>query len=187
MAKVRIDSNVSIYPMPVVLAGAMVGGKANFLAIGWVARVNYQPPMVAMSLSKGHYTNDGIREHREFSVNVPGLNLLEKTDYCGMVSGRERGKAQLFSLFYGDLKHAPMIQECSLAFTCRLTQIVELPSNDLLVGEIVEAYAEEGCLTKGAPDIAKMAPFTLTMPDNIYWKIGEPVGKAWEAGRPLMK
>lgn len=58
MAKVRIDSNVSIYPMPVVLAGAMVGGKANFLAIGWVARVNYQPPMVAMSLSKGHYTID---------------------------------------------------------------------------------------------------------------------------------
>jgi len=51
MAKTRIDSNVSINPMPVVLAGAVVGGKANFLAIGWIARVNYRPPMVAVSLS----------------------------------------------------------------------------------------------------------------------------------------
>ena len=186
MGKTRVDSNVSIYPMPVVLAGVVVGGKANFLAVGWIARVNYQPPMVAISLSKGHYTNEGIREHKEFSVNLPGLTLLEKTDYCGLVSGRKRDKSQLFTLFHGDLKHAPMIRECPLVFACTLVNIVELPSNDLFIGEIAEAYAEEGCLTKGAPDIAKMMPFTLTMPDNTYWKIGDRAGQAWEAGRALM-
>ena len=187
MAKMKIDSNVSIYPMPVVLAGAVVGGKANFLAIGWIARVNYQPPMVAMSLSKGHFTNRGIREHKEFSVNFPGLDLLEKTDYCGLVSGRERDKSRIFTLFHGNLEHAPMIQECPLAFACTLVNIVELPSNDLFIGEVAEAYAEEACLTKGAPDIVKMSPFTLTMPDNIDWKIGGQAGKAWEAGRALTK
>ncbi len=183
MPKTRIDRNVSIYPMPVVLAGAVVQGKANFLAIGWIARVNYQPPMMAMSLSKRHYTNAGIREHREFSVNFPGVDLLEKTDYCGMVSGRDKDKSGLFALFSGELKHAPMIQECPLTFACRLVNVVELPSNDLFIGEIVEAYAEERCLTKGAPDIAKMDLFTLTMPDNAYWRIGGQAGKAWEAGR----
>jgi flavin reductase (DIM6/NTAB) family NADH-FMN oxidoreductase RutF len=187
MAKIKIDSNVSIYPMPVVLAGAMVQGKANFLAIGWIARVNYQPPMVAMSLSKRHYTNSGIRERKEFSVNFPAVSLLEKTDYCGLVSGREKDKSQLFTLFTGVLQHAPMIQECPLVFACKLANIVELPTNDLFVGEIVEAYAEEACLTKGAPDIAKMDLFALTMPDNAYWKIGQKAGKAWEAGRILMK
>jgi len=187
MAMRKIDNNVSIYPMPVVLAGAVVGGKANFLAIGWISRVNSQPPMVAMSLSKRHHTNRGIREHKEFSVNLPGVTLLEQTDYCGLVSGRERDKSQLFTLFYGDLKHAPMIQECPLVFACRLVNIVELPSNDLFIGEIAETYAAADCLTGGAPDVAKMAPFTLTMPDNTYWKIGSPAGKAWEAGRVLMK
>jgi hypothetical protein len=29
--------------------------------------------------------------------------------------------------------------------------------------------------------------YTLTMPDNIYWKIGGKAGKAWEAGHTLMK
>jgi flavin reductase (DIM6/NTAB) family NADH-FMN oxidoreductase RutF len=186
MAKTRIDRNVSIYPMPVVLAGAVVRGKANFLAIGWIARVNYQPPMVAMSLSKGHYTNAGIREHKEFSVNFPAVSLLEKTDYCGLISGREKDKSQLFTLFTGDLTHAPMIQECPLVFACTLANIVELPSNDLFIGEIVEAYADDTCLTQGAPDIAKMDLFTLTMPDNTYWKVGGKAGKAWEAGRARM-
>jgi flavin reductase (DIM6/NTAB) family NADH-FMN oxidoreductase RutF len=186
MAKTKIDRNVAIYPMPVVLAGATVRGRANFLAIGWIARVNYTPPLVAMALSRDHYTAIGIREHGEFSVNVPGVGLLRETDYCGLVSGREKDKSQLFTLFTGELRHAPLIRECPLGLACRLSQVVELPSNDLFVGEIVEAYADEACLTDGAPDVAKLQPFTLTMPDNTYWAMGDAAGKAWDAGRALM-
>jgi flavin reductase (DIM6/NTAB) family NADH-FMN oxidoreductase RutF len=66
-------------------------------------------------------------------------------------------------------------------------EVVSLPSHDLFIGEIVEAYAEESALTAGSPDITKMQPFTLTMPDNTYWKIGDKAGKAWDAGRKLME
>lgn len=187
MSMMRIDNNASIYPMPVVLAGAVVGGRANFLAVGWISRVNYRPPMLAMALNKTHYTNGGIREHKEFSVNVPGLNLLEKVDYCGLVSGREADKSKLFDVFYGTLRSAPLIRECPLSLACTLVEVVSLPSNDLFTGEIVEAYAEESALTAGSPDIRKMQPFTLTMPDNTYWKIGDKAGKAWDAGRKLMR
>ena len=187
MGMTRIDSNVSIYPMPVVLVGAVVGGRANLLAVGWISRVNNQPPMLAMALNKRHYTNDGIREHREFSVNVPGMDLLEKADYCGLVSGKEADKSKLFNIIYGKLRSAPLIRECPLCMACTLVEVVSLPSNDLFIGEIVEAYADEGCLTAGSPDISKMQPFTLTMPDNTYWRIGEKAGKAWDAGRKLMQ
>lgn len=187
MGMTRIDNNVSIYPMPVVLAGAVVGEQANFLAVGWISRVNSQPPILAMALNKRHFTNGGIREHKEFSVNVPGVDLLEKVDYCGLVSGRDADKSKLFNVFYGKLRAAPLIRECPLCMACTLVETVSLPSNDLFIGEIVEAYAEEGCLTAGSPDISKMQPFTLTMPDNTYWKVGEKAGKAWEAGRKLMR
>jgi hypothetical protein len=30
-----------------------------------------------------------------------------------------------------------------------------------------------------------MDPFTLTMPDNFYWSVGEKVGLAWNAGKSL--
>ena len=32
--KQRIDSNVFLYPMPMVLAGSVVDGKPNFMAVG---------------------------------------------------------------------------------------------------------------------------------------------------------
>ncbi len=28
-----------------------------------------------------------------------------------------------------------------------------------------------------------MRPFTLTMPDNRYWTVGEHIGDAWSVGR----
>jgi flavin reductase (DIM6/NTAB) family NADH-FMN oxidoreductase RutF len=66
---------------------------------------------------------------------------------------------------------------------CRLTQTVDLPFNHFFIGEIVEAYSEERYLTDGMPDIRKMAPFTLTMPDNRYWSVGEPIAQAWSVGK----
>ena len=38
-------------------------------------------------------------------------------------------------------------------------------------------------LRAGKPDITKMKPFTLTMPDNRYWSVGRCVGKAWSIGK----
>ena len=184
MEKIKIDNNAFVYPMPMVLAGSVVEGKPNFMAVGWVSRVNFKPPMIGIAIGP-HYTNKGIDEQGAFSVNVPGLDLMEKTDYCGLVSGTRTDKSTLFDVFYGDLPGAPLITECPLCMSCKLYQAVKLPSNTLYVGEIVEAYTEERFLTDGKPDIKKINPFTLTMPDNNYWLVGDHAGKAWSIGKSL--
>jgi flavin reductase (DIM6/NTAB) family NADH-FMN oxidoreductase RutF len=70
---------------------------------------------------------------------------------------------------------------------CKLVNAVDLPTNTLFIGEIIGTYTEERFLTAGKPDISKMIPFTLTMPDNNYWGIGKNVGKAWSIGKNLKK
>jgi len=55
----------------------------------------------------------------------------------------------------------------------------------LYIGDIVEVYTEERFLTDGKPDVKKINPFTLTMPDNHYWRVGEMAGRAWSAGKKL--
>ena len=184
MNKVNIDTNAFIYPMPMVLVGAMVDGKANFLAVAWVSRVSMRPPLIAVALGP-HHTNAGIEKHGQFSVNVPDVALLEKTDYCGLVSGKKVDKSALFDVHFGKLAAAPLIGECPLSMACRLFEKVALPHGVLYLGEILEAFCEEGCMSDGKPDIAKMRPFTLTMPDNGYWAVGERVGSAWSSGRNL--
>jgi flavin reductase (DIM6/NTAB) family NADH-FMN oxidoreductase RutF len=60
---------------------------------------------------------------------------------------------------------------------------VDLPTNAFFIAEIINIYTEDRFLTDGNPDIKKMNPFLLTMPDNNFWSIGESVGKAWNSGK----
>lgn len=183
MEKRNIGQNVFIYPMPVTLVGSIVKNKPNFMAVGWISRINASPPMLAISLNKAHYTPSGIRENKEFSVNFPTTEMAEQTDYCGLVSGRDQDKSGIFEIFYGELKKAPMIRSCHLCIECKLHDIYEMPSNNLFIGEIVAGYADDSCLTNGKVDLRKLDPLLLTMPDNSYWRAGDFVGKAWSIGK----
>ncbi len=180
--KVKLGSNAFVYPMPVTLVGTMIGGKANFMTVAWMNRVNAHPPLVAVCIGKSHITTKGIEDNKEFSVNFPTSALVEKTDYCGIFSGRKVDKGKLFEVFHGTLKNAPMIRECSLSLECKLVKEVNLTTNTMFIGEIVESYSDEMYLTDGMPDISKMDPLVLSMPDNNYWTVGKRVAKAWGIG-----
>jgi flavin reductase (DIM6/NTAB) family NADH-FMN oxidoreductase RutF len=187
MNKIKIDNGAAfLYPMPVVLAGAVVENKVNFMAIGWISRVNIKPPLIAIT-SGPHYTNAGIEANKAFSINIPDVSLIEKTDYCGLVSGNRADKSQIFDVFYGELEKAPLIRECPVCIACTLYEAVKLPTHMLYIGEIKEVFTEEKYMTDSKLDIKKINPFTLTMPDNNYWSVGENLGKAWHIGKNLKK
>lgn len=187
MNKIKIENSAAfLYPMPMVLVGSVFEGKANFMAAGWVSRVNPQPPLFAIALGR-HHTNKGIEENREFSINIPDVSLLEKTDYCGLVSGSKTDKSRIFDVFYGASAKAPLIKECPVCMSCTLYDVIQLPVDTLYIGEPKEVFTEEKYMTDHKLDIKKINPFTLSMPDNTYWSVGENLGKAWEAGKSLKK
>ena len=186
MEKVRLDPEI-LPPMPVTLVGAMALGRPNFMAAAWVTRVGHKPPLVGVSINHRQFTGQGIRETGTFSLCLPGPDLVDRTDYCGLVSGRTVDKAALFDVFYGALETAPMIRECPLCLEVRLSQVVELPAHGLFLGEIVAGWADGEILTDGRPDVAKYRPLVLTMPDNRYWTLGEVVADAWSVGKTLKK
>jgi flavin reductase (DIM6/NTAB) family NADH-FMN oxidoreductase RutF len=181
--KSKLSTNVCLYPMPVTLVGADVGGKANFSTVSWVNRVNFQPPIMMVAVGRPHLTHQAITEAKVFSINVPGVGLLQKVDYCGLISGRRVDKSRLFEVYYGELPGAPLIRECPLAIACRVVQTVDLTTNTLFLGEVVEVLADDKCLTGKQLDPRKLEPFVLTMPDNGYWALGERVGTAWADGQ----
>lgn len=181
--KNKINNNVSLFPMPVVLVGATVEGKVNFLTASWISRANSNPPMIVMALSISRHTKQGVLENKTFSINIPSADSVIKTDYCGSVSGKDIDKSKVFDVFYGELKTAPMIQECPINMECKLIQTIDLATHSLFVGEIVSAYSAEKFLSNGMPDVTKIKPFTLTMPDNKYWLVGECLETAWQIGK----
>ena len=183
MDKINLGSTIPSYPMPVSLVGAHVDGKPNFLTVAWFSMVSYKPPRIGLALGKNHYTNPGIKENKAFSVCLPSEDMVEVTDYCGIVTGKKTDKSKVFELFYGELKTAPMIEGCPLNIECKLVDIFESALNEIFVGEIVATYTEERFLSEGKLDFAKMKPLILSQPDTSYWRLGEPFAKAWNVGK----
>lgn len=183
MDKINLGSTIPAYPMPVSLVGAYVDGKPNFMAVAWFTMASYKPPRIAITLGKGHYTNPGIRENKTFSVCLPSEDMVEITDYCGIVSGKKTDKSEIFDLFYGELKTAPLIRDCPLCMECKLVEIVESGPNEIYIGEIIGTYTEDKFLTDGKLDFRKMKPLILSQPDTSYWRLGEQVAMAWNIGK----
>lgn len=185
MTKIQQQNQCPAAPYPIVIAGALVKGKENYLTIGAYGGMSMQPPVVYISCLKSHYTNAGIKETGWFSINVPPAGLVRETDYCGLVSGVRTDKSGLFTAFYGEQKRAPMIRECPVNAVCRLTQTVELPANEVFIGTVEEYYVDEECLDGNAVDLKKTAPLLLY--GRSYRRLGRAAGTAFATGKALMK
>jgi flavin reductase (DIM6/NTAB) family NADH-FMN oxidoreductase RutF len=158
------------------------------MPIAWVSIVENSPPMISISASKSHYTNKGIKETGTFSVNTPSADMVEITDYIGIKSGENIDKSELFDVFYGELKTAPMISQAPLNLECKVVHTVDFDiKHDIFIGQIEKAYAEESIIENNLPNIEKMDPISFSMNDNRYWKLGESIGKAWSIGRGFKK
>jgi len=180
--KIKLDANLTPYPMPMVLVGAKVRGKPNFLAVAWFTKVNYDPAMIGVALGQGHHTNEGILENKCFSVNIPSTEQIIPADYCGIVTGNKKNKSGVFETFDGELG-APLIVDCPVSIECKLVQKVELPGDLFFIGRVKAIYSEERYLTDGKLDLQKTKPFLYTSPDKGYWSIGSRVGKAYSDGK----
>lgn len=183
--KKTLGAKNALYPLPTVLVGAMVHGKPNFITIAHVGVMDFGT--ISLSMNTIHHTNIGIREHGAFSVNIPSVSLVKETDYCGLESGKQTDKSQLFTVFYGTLPTAPMIQECRVNMECRVVQTIHFSRHEIFVGEIVETYCDEPCLTDGVVDLAKVQPILFSMLDVGYWSMGERFAQAWSIGKQLQR
>ncbi len=176
----------ALYPMPTTLVGANVNKKANFLAVAHVGIMNHGTPQyLSIGLSKSHYTNAGIHENKTFSICLPSEDLMVKTDYCGIMTGKNTDKASLFNIFYGETKTAPMIRECPVCMELTLKDVLTYGQHEIFIGEIKNTFAHETVLNSDKIDLGKVRPLIFDMASLRYWSLGKPVGKCWSEGKTL--
>jgi len=178
---------ILIYPLPVFLIGVNVDDKPNFMTVGACGIANIEPPMISVAIRPHRYTHKGINQNLTFSVNVPCVDLIRETDYCGIVSGAKVNKVEAcqFSVFYGKLGTAPLIKQCPINLECKVVHSLRLDSHSLFIGKIEETHISENCLTNGKPDVSKIKPFIYTRPTHQYQAFGEIIGKAHRIGREI--
>jgi flavin reductase (DIM6/NTAB) family NADH-FMN oxidoreductase RutF len=182
--KMKIGNQNVLYPTPVTIVGALVNGKINFINIAHVGILNAGAPhLISLGMGKIHHTNAGIRENKTFSINILSQDQMVEMDYVGMVSGSKTDKSGVFETFFGELKTAPIIQNCPLSMECRLYDTYDLKTHDVFIGEIVATYGDENVLCDGKVDLAKVKPLLFDMASKKYWSLGTAVGSCWNVGK----
>jgi flavin reductase (DIM6/NTAB) family NADH-FMN oxidoreductase RutF len=188
MKKTKIDLMPLLFPHSVVLVGADVDGKPDFVTVAWATVACGTPPFIAIALNKTRHSLKGVTQNMAFSVNIPGKAMVKETDYCGLVTGAKTDKAQDCNLTvsYGEVANAPYIEQCPVNIGCKAEHIVNLGSHYLIAGAVKEILVADDCMTEGKPDATKIDPLVVVAtPALTYHAVGESLGPAFRIGREI--
>ena len=185
MEKIKTGAFIPLPVAPLVLVGANINGKSNYMPVGFVSGVNVNPAIICISLNNNHYTAKGIIENSTFSINIPSAKYVIETDYCGLVSGRSVDKSNMFTTFYGELETAPMIEEFPITCECKyIGQKIEFSMDTIYFGEIVQVYIDKEIVGEDRKiDIVKADPICFSGLENKYRSLGNDIGQGWSVGK----
>lgn len=183
--KKTIGSTLVLYPVPLVVVGAMIEGKPNWVLVGHTGIIGHDRVMV--SLSKSHYTNQGIKASRALSINIVDESMLSNADYVGCVSGSKQDKSEVFPYQIGEAG-APLITAAPVSMSCTVEDIYETEDFENFICKVAATYAEESVLTmENKIDFRALKPVLFEMPTYEYLKTGDIIGRCMSYGKQESK
>lgn len=173
--KKNIGNVLALYPKPMTVVGAEVEGKVNWLVVGHTGIIGHD--RVLVSMSKSHYTNQGIRKSKKLSVNLVSREMLPQADYVGSVSGASVNKSGVFKYHWGE-NGTPVIDASPLTMECNVEDIFETEGFDNFICSIANTYAAPEVLdSEGKLDYTQLKPVLFEFPTYSYIATGEIIGK----------
>lgn len=171
MNKVSKAPGTVLSPVPTVMVSCVAPGeKPNIITLAWVGTICSDPPMVSISIRPSRHSHRIVRDTGEFVINVPSRSLLEATDFCGVVSGRDVDKFDACGLtpVPAETIQAPMIAECPVNLECRVRQTISLGTHDVFLGEILRVHTLQ--------DNTAYLTDTFAYGEGRYLSLGEVIG-----------
>ena len=173
------------YPLPVLIIGSYdEDGNADAMNAAWGGI--YDHGQIVLCLSEGHKSTQNILKKKAFTVSFADAEHVVASDYVGVVSANkdpEKMKKSGFHTTKSEQIDAPLIDELPVALECRLVKTTE---DGNIVGEVVNVSIDESVLDEeGKVDLTKFHPIAFDPANNVYCKLGETVGKAFQDGLAL--
>lgn len=138
------EAIVKKYPEQVIVTIAKdKNGKANPVTMGWTMITSGRPPMMAVSMSSGHYTVGCVRHSRCFTIAFPSAEMAEAVLFFGRNSGWNTDKFKE----YGVCRNEPakeidsvLLTDAVANFECELAEEFVTGDHIIFVGRIVASH-----------------------------------------------
>ena len=120
-------------------------GRPNIVTLAWSMITSFEPPMLAISVGPQRYSHDLIKDQGEFTVNIPTMEILKETLFCGRVSGKDYDKFKITGLTpeTAEKVKPPLIKECIAHLECKVDGTMKTGDHTIFAGEIVRAIADK--------------------------------------------
>jgi flavin reductase (DIM6/NTAB) family NADH-FMN oxidoreductase RutF len=133
------------YPVVLAAVGDVEnGGKCNVITIALVHMFSFNPPVLGIGVSPSRFSYNLFDQCPDFSINVPGKELVEEVLYCGQKSGKDIDKFEEcgLSTIKGRKIASPIIQDCMVNLECRKVNKIDAGDHTWFLGEVVHAEME---------------------------------------------
>ena len=180
----------AVFPMPVLMVAAYDGeGTVQVMNAAWGMICGMDK--IALFIDEDHKTTKSIRETKAFTVSIADKDHMDVADFFGIATGNkmaDKFERTGYTAVKSANVNAPVIEEFPVVMECELAEIVETDNLHAVVGKIVNVSADERVLSEnGKVDPSKLNALIFDQFQSGYYVAGEKVGKAWNAGKDLMK
>ncbi|MFH1808900.1 MAG: flavin reductase family protein [Pseudomonadota bacterium] len=138
-----------INPGPLLLISTHDGERANVCTIAWNMPLSRSPALVLLAMDPGHKTHSNILRTGVLGINVPTADQVELVRYFGSCSGHDVDKVAERGLgLYegGAIAGLPLLRDAAAWLECRRTEATGLADHDLVLAQVVAAWARPGVL-----------------------------------------
>lgn len=143
-SKIETDKMASVQlfpPAPVVLVavGDKDGMERNIITVGMFNLFSLKPPLVGIAVLTSRQTYKLLEECPDFSVNIPGKDMIDQVILCGTKSGKntDKFKEAHLTAIPGRRIKSPKIEECLVNIEVKKKRSFEEGDHTWYVGEIV--------------------------------------------------
>lgn len=114
------------------------GGRAGFTASA-VCSVSDEPPSLLVCLNRSASVYETFKRNAVLCVNVLGAGQQDISNlFGGKTSMHERFAAATWQT---GISGSPVMQQASVSFDCRLRQITEVGTHDVLICEVLAIHS----------------------------------------------
>ncbi len=180
----------AVFPMPVLMVAAYdENGTVQVMNAAWGMICDMDK--IALFIDEDHATTKAIRKTGAFTVSLADRDHMDVADFFGIATGNKMADKFARTGYHEEKSayvNAPVITEFPVTMECELAEVTETANLHAVVGTIVNVSADEKVLDeKGKVDPAKLNALIFDQFANGYYVAGEKVGRAWNAGKDLMK
>ncbi len=120
-------------------------GKVNVMTLAWAMPIDDEEKLLAISVWKGNYSFEILKETKEFVLCVPTKEMLHEVWFCGTKSGKEVDKvAELgLELEEGVKISVSHLKSCAGFLECKVEREIECGEHVLFISRVVYAGVRE--------------------------------------------